>query len=118
MPLTRSGRCFEKWTARRIAAAHGTSPIDNVGHRAVATNRDQRIDDDLDLSSERGLKQLNLRLAKAAREVCGLASNADLEGKNGVRRCRDETLARAVVQRDAALAANRRGAVIAVTAAR
>ena len=73
---------------------------------------------DLDLSTRSGLKALNQRLAFASREVCGVASDADLEGKNDIRKCRDETLARAQSRRDAVLAAAARGAVIAVTAAR
>ena len=73
---------------------------------------------DLNLRTKAGLRELDQRLAKAARDVCGQASNADLEGKNDVRRCRNETLARAQPQRDFALAATQRGAVIAVTAAR
>ena len=73
---------------------------------------------DLDQSTRSGLKALNQRLAFAAREVCGVASDADLEGKNDVRKCRDETLARAQGRRDAILSAAARGAVIAVTAAR
>ena len=73
---------------------------------------------DLDLGSARGQRQLDHRLAQAAREVCGTASDSDLAGKNDVRRCRDETLARAVVQKSSLAAAADRGAVIAVAAAR
>jgi UrcA family protein len=74
---------------------------------------------DLDLSSESGRRALEKRLARAAREVCGTASDVDLQGKNAVRDCRDEAIARATGQRDAILAgAAERGAVIAVTAAR
>jgi UrcA family protein len=69
---------------------------------------------DLDLSSEAGRRQLDQRLVIAAREVCGVASDADLAGKNQVRRCRDEVLARAHERRDAVLA----GQPIAMTAAR
>ena len=73
---------------------------------------------DLDLRSAAGQRQLDQRLANAAREVCGEASDADIEGKNEVRRCRDETLARAQTQREVTLAAAQRGAAIAVVAAR
>ena len=69
---------------------------------------------DLDLSSDTGRRQLDQRLAIAAREVCGAASDADLAGKNQVRRCRDEVLAQAHARRDTLLAAQ----PIAVTAAR
>ncbi|MBA3511398.1 UrcA family protein [Sphingomonas sp.] len=71
---------------------------------------------DLDLSSEVGRRKLELRLARAAREVCGAASDADVEGKNAVRECRDETIAKARAQRDSLIA--RRNGVIAVAAAR
>jgi UrcA family protein len=59
---------------------------------------------DLDLSSTRDRQALEQRLSAAAREVCGTASDADLEGKNEVRRCRADVLARANVQRDELLA--------------
>ncbi len=71
---------------------------------------------DLDLRSAEGQRKLDQRLANAAREVCGTASDVDVAGKNDVRKCRDETLARARGQREAIVAG--RGAVIAVTAAR
>ena len=71
---------------------------------------------DLDLRSSEGQRTLDRRLAKAAREVCGIASDVDVAGKNDVRKCRDETLAKAREQREAVLAG--RGVVIAVTAAR
>ena len=71
---------------------------------------------DLDLRSAEGQRKLDRRLAQAASEVCGTASDADVAGKNYVRKCRDETLAKARGQREAILA--RRSAVIAVTAAR
>jgi len=73
---------------------------------------------DLDLGSSDGQRRLDQRLANAAREVCGTASDVDVEGKNEVRKCRDDTLAKAKGQRDAVLAAAERGAFIAVTAAR
>lgn len=50
---------------------------------------------DLDLASERGKRQLDHRLANAAREVCGTASEVDLEGRNEVRACRADVLAKA-----------------------
>ena|SRR5215217_7406913 len=59
---------------------------------------------DLDLSTDAGLRQLDHRLAIAAREVCGTASDVDLAGKNAVRRCRDGVLARVHSERDALLA--------------
>ena len=50
---------------------------------------------DLNLSSDAGKRQLDLRLANAAREVCGTASDVDLSGKNAVRACRANVLANA-----------------------
>jgi len=71
---------------------------------------------DLDLRSEAGRRQLDHRLARAAREVCGTTADVALVGKNEVRKCRDETLAKAREQGETLAAA--RGEVIAVTAAR
>lgn len=73
---------------------------------------------DLDLSSVSGQRVLEQRLAQAAREVCGTASDFDLQGKNAVRQCRDEAIGHATAEREAVLAAAKRGAVIAITAAR
>ena len=73
---------------------------------------------DLDLSTSTGQRALDARLANAAREVCGTAADVDLEGRNDVRKCRTDVLARANGQRDQLLAAAGRGAAIALTAAR
>ena len=73
---------------------------------------------DINLGSDAGQRQLDRRLAQAAREVCGTASDTDVEGKNEVRACRDETLARVQADKQSVLAATDRGAVIAVAAAR
>ena len=73
---------------------------------------------DLDLSSASGTRELQQRLTLAAREVCGTASDADVAGKNDVRKCRDEALARATDNQAALRAAASRGAVLAVTAQR
>ena len=72
---------------------------------------------DLDLRSYSGRRQLDRRLAFAARDVCGTASDADLEGKNAVRQCVDEVLAKARGESEQLIASAKRG-VIAVTAAR
>ena len=50
---------------------------------------------DLNLSSPAGRAALDHRLVTAAAEVCGTASDADLVGKNRVRACRVEVLAKA-----------------------
>jgi len=73
---------------------------------------------DLDLSSPVGQQELDQRLAQAAREVCGTASPADLEGYKTIRICRQQTVAAAVAQREQLLAAARSGAPIRIAAAR
>lgn len=73
---------------------------------------------DLDLSSKAGQRQLEARIAQAAREVCGNPSDVDLVGQNRARECRKEAVVNASGRRDALLAAANRGAVIAITAAR
>ncbi len=69
---------------------------------------------DLDLSSPAGQQQLDSRIARAAREVCGEASSADVEGKNAVRACRKQTIALAASQREQLLAAARANTPILV----
>lgn len=71
---------------------------------------------DLDLSTQRGREQLNHRLVIAAYEVCGTASDVDLAGKNAVRACRSEVLAKA--KADTELLASRVDGSIRVAAAR
>jgi len=85
---------------------------------ASTTNVSRVQTGDLDLSSPSGQRTLDARLAHAAREVCGTASDADLAGKNDVRKCRADVLAKANGQRDQLLAAAGRGTVIAIADAR
>ena len=59
---------------------------------------------DLDLSTAAGQRALDLRLTHAVRDVCGEASDADVAGKNEVRRCRAETLANLASERDQRIA--------------
>ena len=73
---------------------------------------------DLNLASQSGQRQLDRRLSLAAREVCGIASDVDLEGKNAVRACRDNVLAEARQQGRVLIAEGKRGGSIAVVAAR
>lgn len=69
----------------------------------IATSTVQTAD--LDLSSQAGQRALDHRLAQAAKEVCGTASDADIAGKNEVRRCRADTLASLADERDQRIAA-------------
>jgi UrcA family protein len=102
-------------TAAALKAAPAVSqPAGDTGEVAISHVRTA----DLDLSTDAGRHKLDLRLAHAAREVCGDASNLDLEGKNKVRACRDQVLARAHAQRDALLASAARDGTITVAAAR
>ena len=50
---------------------------------------------DLDLTSKAGRSALDHRLVTAAYDVCGTASDVDLAGKNQVRACRADVLAKA-----------------------
>jgi UrcA family protein len=59
---------------------------------------------DLDLSSPAGQQVLNHRLALAAKAVCGTASDIDVAGKNDVRHCRADTLAKLAGERDQRIA--------------
>jgi len=69
---------------------------------------------DLDLSSTSGQRTLDLRIAQAAREVCGKPSEVDLVGQNKARECRKDVIARAFSDRGALLAAASHGATIAI----
>ena len=73
---------------------------------------------DLNLSSQDGQRALDRRLAQAAREVCGIPSDADLVGQNKARTCRADAIARTGSEREELLAAANRGAVVAITASR
>ena len=68
----------------------------------IATSTVQTAD--LDLSTAKGQKALDLRLSQAVKEVCGTASDVDVAGKNDVRRCRAETLAKVAGERDQRIA--------------
>jgi UrcA family protein len=66
---------------------------------------------DLDLSTAAGRAALERRLVVAAYEVCGTASDADLAGKNQVRACRADVLAKARTETEQ-LASRERGTII------
>src|SRR5688572_4707818 len=71
---------------------------------------------DLDLASASGQRELDRRIVRAARDVCGTASDADLAGKNDVRQCRAETIAAVTAQREQLLAAAKAGSPIQIAA--
>jgi len=73
---------------------------------------------DLDLASQSGQRTLDRRVAQAAREVCGTPSDVDLVGQNNARDCRADAIAKATGEREALLAAAKRGAAVAITASR
>lgn len=97
-----------------IASTATIAPTVHAAEPATATSVVPTAD--LDLSSATGRRELDRRLARAAREVCGSASNVDLEGGNAVRQCRADTIAAATAQREHLLAAARTGAPILVAA--
>ena len=68
----------------------------------IATSTVQTAD--LDLSSAKGQRALDHRLSQAVNEVCGTASDVDISGKNDVRRCRVDTLAKLSSERDQRIA--------------
>ena len=71
---------------KAVPAFAEPAPIQNVS--IVHTN-------DLDLTSKTGRAALDRRLVIAARDVCGAAADVDLAGKNQVRACRTDVLAKA-----------------------
>jgi UrcA family protein len=101
-------------TAGLIKAAPALAETPAVGQTSVSYVQTA----DLNLASEDGQRTLDRRLAQAAREVCGVPSDSDLVGQNKARECREEAVVRASSERDALLAAAKRGAVVAVTASR
>lgn len=60
---------------------------------------------DLNLDTQEGLDRLNSRIAMAVRSVCGTADIRSLHQFGIVRDCRQESLQRAFVDRDAILTA-------------
>lgn len=67
---------------------------------------------DLDLGTVAGRKALDTRIARAAIDLCGTASDADLAGANDVRACRDQAVADARKQIEQRLASNRAGPIV------
>jgi UrcA family protein len=99
-----------------IASAAAITPTVHAAEPVTVTSIVQTAD--LDLSSSNGQQELDRRIVQAARDVCGEASNVDLEGKNAVRQCRAETIAAAASQREQLLASAKSGSPILVASAR
>lgn len=71
---------------------------------------------DLDLGSTAGQRTLDHRIAIAVVEACGETSNADLAGRNEIRRCRYETSAQVAANRDRLVELASRGQAIILAA--
>lgn len=67
---------------------------------------------DLDLATAAGRKALNRRIARAAIDLCGTASDADLAGGNDTRACRDAAIAAARAQVAQRLASRRAAPIV------
>jgi UrcA family protein len=75
-----------------LAALAAILPLVPATASPTVTNRVVVSFQDLDLGSVRGRAALDRRIARAAEEVCGTASEADLAARNAVRRCRAGTV--------------------------
>jgi UrcA family protein len=78
-----------------LAAAAVIKAVPAFAEQALAQNIAIVHTNDLDLSSAKGRAELDHRLVNAVNDVCGTASDFDLAGKNAVRACRINILARA-----------------------
>ncbi len=70
---------------------------------------------DLDLRTEAGARTLDRRIWRAVVAVCGTASDFDLEGKNDIQQCREDTKTLASAQAELAVASASRGEPIRVS---
>lgn len=100
LPVTQRGRDMTKTFIAILIAAAATPALAEAP--IIATSTVQTAD--LDLSTAKGQRALDLRLNQAVKEVCGPASDVDIAGKNEVRRCRVETLAQLAGERDQRIA--------------
>lgn len=91
--LLRHGLLLAALTSTPLPA----EPVQTAHHSIVRTS-------DLDLATPSGQQLLDRRLAAAVAEACGSASDADLAGRNAVRRCRVETRARLSTNRQRLIA--------------
>jgi UrcA family protein len=101
-----------------IAAALLAAPLATPAS-AEPVERTQIVSySDLDLSRSSDVRRLDGRIGRAISQVCGTASEADLEGRNEVRRCRALVRESLSAERDQALAAAREPAQVAIAARR
>ena len=70
----------------------------------------------LDLSTEKGVRTLDLRILHAASAVCGIPSSTDARGRANLRECRDDVQARVASERNRAIAQARGGNAVAIAA--
>jgi UrcA family protein len=90
-----------------IAAALLAAPLATPAS-AEPVERTQIVSySDLDLSRSSDVRRLDGRIGRAIAQVCGTASETDLEGRNEVRRCRALVRESLSAERDQALAAAR-----------
>jgi len=102
--------------ASAFAAAVVIKAVPALAEQAPAQNISIVHTADLDLSSKAGRNRLDHRLVTASQQVCGTASDADLAGKNQVRQCRADVLAKA--RAESVQLADRRNGAILVAASR
>lgn len=100
-----------------IASATTIAPTVAQAFEPVAVTSVVRTAD-LDLSNADGRLELQRRIVRASHEVCGTASDVDLEGKNDVRQCRKDVISQAAVQREQLFAAAGAGRPIIIASAR
>lgn len=100
-----------------IASATTIAPTVALAFEPAAVTSVVRTSD-LDLSNADGRQELQRRIVRAAYEVCGTASDVDLEGKNDVRQCREEVISKAAVQREQLFAAAGAARPIIIASAR
>lgn len=95
-----------------FAALAALLPLAPV-HAEVSKNTQTVVFRDLDLASAKGRKALDLRIYRAAAEVCGSASDLDLVGQNDLKKCRVQTASAARADVDVQLASANRTILVA-----
>lgn len=107
-PQSREARHIGRMTvtamhaAAALAAALLVAPAVAQDH-APATRSQTVSSADLDLRDARDVARLDLRIARAARQLCGDASAFDMIGRRKARQCADAAAARVADARAAAI---------------